>query len=102
MDKSFELKDKMGWFIGWCDRDINRSIIFFFFHWLRKEQALIPFLQNLPIKRQTIYYSDDFIISSFGWANKPQKPIYWSNMHKKWMRALSKYYKYIYAKQESK
>ena len=101
MDKAFELKDKMGWFIRWCDRDINRSIIFFFFHWLRKEQALIPFLHNLPIERQTIYYADDFIISSFEWANKPQGAHYWVNMNKKWLRVLSKYYKYSYAKQES-
>lgn len=102
MDCTFDLRYKKNLFISWCDSGINQSIIYFFFHWLRKEQALIPFLNNLPIKRQTIYYSDDFIISPFGWANKPQKPSYWLNMHKKWLRALSKYYKYIYAKQKIK
>ena len=100
MDKAFELKDKMDLFIGWCDWRMNRQIIYFFFHWLRKKHALKSFLCNLSNMGKILRTPDNFIMGSFAWCGTPQGRSYWSRMRIKWMGALSKHDIYTHDEQE--
>ena len=79
---------------------MNRQIIYFFFHWLRKKHALKSFLCNLSNMGKILRTPDNFIMGSFAWCGTPQGRSYWSRMHIKWMGALSKHDIYTHDEQE--
>lgn len=76
-----------------CSPQIKKKIIYLFFHWLRKKQALHPFLYNFIVyERFRLSFPQDFLPDAFKWDATKEGYDFWHDLDSQW---------YIYCKKNN-
>ena len=89
--KDIDLKLAIQKFQKTCPPQIKKKIIYLFFHWLRKKQALKPFLSNfISHERYRLRLPQYFINDAFTWDETLEGYDFWHGLDTQWYRYCNK------------